>query len=89
MNTFTVGGRQAELRWSYHVAASLGPWTLTMDRSGGGALTAQVVSADTFRVEQRPLTFRTVRQNAAPWEWPVTSLHIAGATLTAALGPQE
>jgi len=83
-----VRGQAGELRWGYHEAAILGPWTLSADGAGGD-LTATVVRSQAFRVQQPALTFRVSRQRAEPWKWPVLSLHIVGTTLYARLGPQE
>lgn len=88
MHKVIFRGREGELRWGYHQAAVLGPWTLTANPSGG-ALTAIVVRADAFRTSQPSLTFRVSRQHAAPLVWPVTTLHIADGSLTASVGPQE
>jgi hypothetical protein len=75
----TIRGEAATVRWAYHVAATLGTWTLT-----DGVLVAQIVKLDPLRVSQSPLTveFGTVRR-------PLEGLQIAGATLTARLGPSE
>lgn len=87
-NRVTVGGPAGIVRWGYHCAASLGRWTVTQDESGH-QLTAEVVSADAFKVSQRPLTFVVDRQAGAAWRWPVVSLQVTGQTLTASLGPME
>jgi hypothetical protein len=87
MNTITLSGPAAELRWGYHQAASLGPWTVK--QTGGTIeLKAQVVRADAFRASQHPLTF-IVPRSPQPWTWPVRSLSIADGRLTATLDPQE
>lgn len=87
MNTFVFRGASAELRWGYHVAATLQDWTLTPGASSL-TVTARVVSSDAFRVAQHPVVFTVPRQNTI-WSWPVLSLQIAGQTLSASLGPQE
>lgn len=76
---YTIRGKAAELRWGYQLAATLGSWTLK-----DGTLTATVLSSDTFRVSQSPLTFvvGSIRR-------PIEGLQIAGWTLTASIGPQE
>lgn len=80
-------GVAASIGWGYHHAATLGPWNLS--DAGGGQLTAEIVSADAFRVSQQPLTFLVPRPNGQPRRWPITSLQIADSTLTAVVGPQE
>lgn len=83
----TVSGAVASLRWSYHQAAALRDWTLTKV-AGGFALSATITTKDTFRVSQRPLVFVVTTQDG-PWRFPVQSLQIDGASLTATLGPKE
>jgi hypothetical protein len=74
--------------WSYHTAASLGPWTMTMGPEGI-TLTASVLSADAFKVSQRPLTFVVRRPKGVTWRWPIQTLQTDSGSLTASLGPQE
>jgi len=80
MNAFVVRGQEGELRWGYHPAAVLGPWTIT-----GDTLTATVVSHDGFRTSQPSVTFRVTRPQGAPWVWAIDTLQIAEGTLTARL----
>jgi hypothetical protein len=48
------------------------------------------VSHDAYAVSQRPLTFVVQRpEGRQPWRWPVQTLQIVDARLTAVLGPQE
>lgn len=88
MNNISIRGAAGEVRWSYHRAASLGAWTLTPG-SAASTLTASVVSLDTFKVSQQPLTFVVPRPTGRVWRWPVLSLQISGTEMTATLGPQE
>ena len=83
-NVTSVTGAAAELRWGYACAASLGAWSVAGE-PGAWTFTATVLSKDDFRVSQRPLL--VVTPNG--WRWPVTTLQIAGGTLTASLSPQE
>ena len=87
-NKFTFTGHAGEVRWGYQVAALVGTWTLTVQPTGTD-LSAEVTSADTYRIEQPSLTFRVTRQNGRRWEWPIESLLVAGGTLKARLGPQK
>ena len=87
MNTFVFRGAAAELRWGYHVAASLKDWTLTPHDSSRFSVTAQVVSSDAYRVSQCPIVFQVHRPGAI-WKWTVESLQIVGETMTASLSPQ-
>jgi hypothetical protein len=86
--SFTCRGVVGELRWGYHLAAVLGPWTLAMS-PGGLDLTATVVSHDAFRTSQPSVTFHVTRQDKAPWVWPVESLQIANGVLSARLTQTE
>jgi hypothetical protein len=87
-NTFTARGVAGDVRWSYHKAAALGSWTMTTGAEGI-TLTASVLSADAFKVSQRPLTFTVSRPNGVTWRWPIDTLQISGTEFTATLGPQE
>ena len=87
MNTFTIRGEAAELRWGYHLAATLNDWTFTPG-SSSITVTARVVSSDAFRVSQRPIVFAVQRPHMV-WRWPVLSLQIVDGALSASLGPQE
>jgi hypothetical protein len=87
-NSATMRGGSGEVRWSYHRAASLGSWTMTI-KPGESTLTASVLTSDAFKVSQQPLTFVVPRPNGKTWRWPVTVLQISGNALTASLGPRE
>jgi len=74
----------------YHLAATVGPWTMTLENAAGDlSVSAAVVSADTYRVSQQPLVFVVPRGQGSAWRWPVKSLQVADGRLTASLGPQE
>jgi hypothetical protein len=88
LRALSLAGQQAEIRWAYHRAASLGPWTLSAN-GAAGTLTAQVIEADTFKLSQPALTFRIPRPNGSVWAYPIQSLHIADGTLTARVSTQE
>lgn len=82
-NRIAFSGPSGLIRWGYHTAATVGPWTLS-----NGTLTAPIVTCDDFKASQRPLTF-VVPQPKSDWVWSVQSLQIAGGSLTAVLGPSE
>lgn len=84
----TVRGVDASLRWGYQSAAILRAWTVTKDDHGVWSLAASVVSTDAYRVAQRPLVFVAPHATGA-WRWPIETLQIAGASLSATLGPKE
>ena len=82
-----VSGVVAALRWGYHEAATLGPWTARKD-GAGWRLEARVGSVHTFRVTRRPLVFEA-RHATGAWRWPVIELQVQADALTAQLGPLE
>lgn len=82
MNTITFRGPSAELRWSYYVAATLGPWSID-----GTTLTATVTELDALRASQQPLTFVVPRTSGESWRWSIQSLQLAGMSLTATISP--
>lgn len=84
-NTFRYRWAAADVRWGYHVAASLTGVELVVN-SAGSALTAHVAQADTFRLSQQPLVLFINR--ATPWRFPIDSLQIVGDSCNARLGPQ-
>lgn len=88
MHSFVIKGPAAQVKWVYHEAASLSSWSVVPDAEGGGTLTATVIQMDTLRAAQQPLTF-VVQRPGSTWRWPIRTLQIAGASLTATLGPQE
>jgi hypothetical protein len=82
-------GRDGAIRWGYYPAATLRPWSVTPAEAGGPAvLTASIVSSDAYRLAQQPLVFVTSHA-AGVWRWPIVTLQITGASLTATLGPKE
>lgn len=87
MNKATIRGVEAVIRWGYHSAVRLGPWTVDVDATQR-TLSGTVIESDTFKASQQPLTF-VVSRPQGTWTFPVNTLHIAGNELTASLGPQE
>lgn len=82
----TIRGATGEVRWAYLPAVVFGPWRLETSPAGG-ALTGTIASVDEYRVAQGPLV-AVVTVGRQRLTWPIDSLQIAGATLTAQLGPQ-
>src|SRR5262245_11019414 len=94
-------GIGAELRWSYHLAATLGAWELVYDHGPIGErkpiivgdYRARILSA-TFALGQRPLTLVIVRPKTV-WRFPVATLVLERTAegmpigLRATLGPKE
>jgi hypothetical protein len=90
MNRAVIRGPEAKVMWSYHTAASLGPWTLTAE-GAGGTVTAKVVTHDACAVSQQPLMFVVPRPKGHKWVWTVQTLQISGdqLTLTVNMAPEE
>jgi len=88
-NVFSIKGLSAELKWSYHLVASLGAWSVS-GAHGAFTFTASIVASDLtqddFRLSQR---LEVVTPNG--WRWIVEpdTLQIAGATLTALIRTQQ
>jgi hypothetical protein len=88
-NSVRFSGEGGEIKWAYHTAASLSSWSIRTDSNGHVILTAKVVSADTFKASQAPLTFHVPRPSGQAWSWPISSLQISDTHATATLGSQE
>jgi hypothetical protein len=82
----TVRGLTGQVTWGYHLAGSVSQWTVEKS-DGGWSLSATVVNPDAFRLSQRPLVFVAPHKDGS-WRWPIVSLQIEGAALTAQLGPK-
>lgn len=90
MNRAVIRGLEGSVKWGYHVAAALGPWTLTAE-GAGGTVTAKVVTHDACAVSQQPLTFVVPRPKGHKWTWPIQALQISGdqITLSVSMAPEE
>jgi hypothetical protein len=80
-----LSGASGELRQGYFVAAVLGSWSFTGDRTSG-TITAQVRSSDPFRLEQPGLSIVVPFGDRGRVRWPVRGVQIAGGSLTAQVG---
>ena len=83
----TLRGVSGELRYVYQLAGTVTEWTITQE-SGVWSLAGTIDTLDTFRASQRPLTF-VIPHARGQWLWPITSLQISGASLSAVLGPRS
>jgi len=79
-----VRGPSAEVRHAYHRAATLGAWSIA-----DGRLTADVQSADVFRLTQSPLTLVVPRGNGRAWRWRLTEVEQLGRQLVATVHDEE
>jgi hypothetical protein len=86
---FVMRGAEARIYWSYLLVGTVGAWTVTRSSPDDpGTITATVQSVDSFRVSQRPLEF-VVTHTHGVWRWPIETLQIDGAGLTARLRRKE
>lgn len=86
-HALSIAGVAGSVVWGYHTAGTVGAWTIAR-QDGVRVLTADFAQMDTFKASQRPLVFEA-RHAHGVWRWPVESLQITGASLTAVLGPKE
>ncbi len=78
-------GETGAIKWAWHSAATLGPWTLE-GRGDSFFLSAHITDSNAFRVSQRPLVFEH-HLNGKVMTWQVAELQVTGETLTASLMP--
>jgi hypothetical protein len=84
-------GETGTVRWGYHVAATVGRFTIARG-DAGYRLTASVVAADPALIRQRPLVFVMPLQHqgrAISWRWSIVGCELAGTQLLADLGSVE
>jgi hypothetical protein len=84
-----IEGAAAIVRLGYQTAATLGPW-----RVEGDFFTAQITSADRFRLTQAPLTLEIPNRDGIPTrraltDARVTAIERAGLQLSARLVPNH
>ena len=83
MNKVTMRGQAGEVRWAYHSAATVGQWELF-----GSTLTATLVTADSYRLAQAPLTFVVPRPQGA-WRWSLLDARVDGQSLSATVSTED
>jgi hypothetical protein len=79
---------EATISWVWHTAAVCRAWHVRKDDKGHWSLTAQIVRADPFKLQQRPLRFNAPRKGGH-WSWEVRAVTVIDQQITAALGPME
>lgn len=85
-----IQGRAGALLWSYHTAATLGPWAIRKGGDGRWILTGTCTRVDAFQIRQRPILFTGPREHGdGMWCWGVESLDVVGHQVRARLGPPE
>ena len=79
-------GPAARVRWGYRTVAELGAW-----RIEGGYLRAAVQRGDPYQLAQAPLYFvvENTSSHKPPFERLLVDVRVAGATVTARLGPRK
>ena len=75
-------GLTADLRWSYLVAATIGPWELD-----GTSLSGTIQLSDAYRLSQCPLT-AWLRMGRQELTYPVLSATISGDQIICEVGPR-
>lgn len=91
------GDGPARIAWGYRTAATLGAWTIALERdepddpaSFHRRMAAAVVGAvDLFALRQRPLTFVVERIGRPALVWPIVSLEPSRTAVRGELGPKE
>jgi hypothetical protein len=82
------GTMEATISWAWHTAAVCRAWQIHKTRKGQWSLTARIVRADPFKLQQAGLRFNAPRKGGH-WSWPVRAVTVTDQRLTAALGPME
>jgi hypothetical protein len=77
---FVIEGFQAVVRFGYQRAAELGAWKVE-----GDWFVAQVVSVDSFRITQTPLTLEIVNKEGPPTRRPLADVTVYQGQLSARL----
>jgi hypothetical protein len=73
------------VKWAYYNAAAINGYKVSRGTDNVWKLRATVVSADSFKLAQRPLRF-VAPHDKGEWEWPITEFNLSGGQLTATLG---
>jgi hypothetical protein len=85
----SINGAHGAVRWSYHLAASLGAFSITRGAPPRKplTLTAQIVALNVYRLAQSPLVFEIEMPTGPPCRWAIQSVRVDGSMLTAILDP--
>lgn len=83
MAGLSLRGAAARVRWSYHVAAELGRFSIDPIRGKeASALRATVLSVDPYQAQQSPLVFELP---GGAMRWALSNVVIADGVLTGQL----
>jgi hypothetical protein len=82
-----VTGARGAVRWSYHLAASLGAFSIVQGPPPEQrlTLTARIEDAHAYRLAQTPLVFEILMPTGPPVRYAIRSLSVEGSMLTAIL----
>jgi hypothetical protein len=82
-----VTGARGAVRWSYHLAASLGAFSITQGAPPECRLTlvARIEDHHPYRLAQTPLVFELLMPSGPPVRYAIRSLSVEGSMLTAIL----
>lgn len=83
-----VQGDLATIRAGYFQACTLRDWTVS-GAEGDRTVRGTVVDADSYRLQQRPLTFVIVTGSGVVVRRALRDVDVADDVLTARLGPPE
>jgi hypothetical protein len=79
-----IRGVVGRMDWGYFAAAAINGYSLRRDpKDGSWSLRGTVVSLDSFKIRQRPLTFVAPHKDGE-WRWPVQQIDVAPGS-----GPRE
>jgi hypothetical protein len=87
----TLRGVEGKIVWHYHTAAECRAWTISRPATtlgGQWTLEADLVRADAFQMQQRPLRFTAPRKGGF-FCFPILGVTVGSARLAATLGPPE
>jgi hypothetical protein len=91
-----IRGTAARIEWGYRTAATLGAWTIVLDRGTPDAptplrrrLAAELRDAAIYALRQRPLIFVVPREGRPALRWPVLALEVGPNYLRGELAAKE
>lgn len=92
-----TGAGPARIVWGYRTAAELGAWKITIARDGPSGMSRTLVAElrgdridlQALRQKDPPLAFVVPREGRPALSWPIISLHLGLAAVTAELGAKE
>jgi hypothetical protein len=83
-----ITGVVGQLKWAYYMAGAINGYTVARVNATTWTLAGTLVTADPFKMSQRPLVFVAPHQGGE-WRWVVQELVVHGAQVSATLGRLE